>query len=156
MVSTVERNQAIDELERTVPGVQRPEQKPSPPPTIEANVFVKSPDGYKAHFKLIFPEAAGLLTGLNNLDNLIEALKRRGYQPDGYSVPLPVTPSAQAPASAGPAGVAEWIVNQDGSRSCSVHGPAKWVPPGTSRESGKAYSGFWACQVKGCKPRGDN
>lgn len=38
---------------------------------------------------------------------------------------------------------------------CPVCGSAKdkWVPPGVSKKSGKAYPGFWACPTPGCPGR---
>ena len=55
---------------------------PFPRPTAEVNVFATTPGGYRCHFKLVFPEAAGVLIGLNNLERLIEGLVNRGYTPD--------------------------------------------------------------------------
>lgn len=37
---------------------------------------------------------------------------------------------------------------------CASHGWTwKWVPPGTSKKTGNPYSGFWACNVRGCDQR---
>ena len=120
----------------------------APPPTpleAECNVFATDPKGFKVHFKLI-GQANKII---NNLEVLTDGLLARGYVPE-QGRPI------NTPQSAGPSGVAEWINNPDNSRSCSVHGPAKWVPPGVSRTNNKPYTGFWACQTKGCKPRGDD
>ena len=54
----------------------------APKPTAEANVFARSPSGFKVHFKLVFPEAGGVLTGLNNLEHVLTALTEKGYKPE--------------------------------------------------------------------------
>ena len=120
----------------------------APPPTpleAECNVFATDPKGFKVHFKLI-GQANKII---NNLEVLTDGLLARGYVPER-------APGPPQPQSDGPSGVAEWQSNADGSRSCSVHGPAKWVPPGTSKKTGKPYNGFWSCQSQGCQPKGDN
>lgn len=38
--------------------------------------------------------------------------------------------------------------------TCPVHeGQVKFVPPGFSQKTGKAYTGFFCCPVKGCEQR---
>lgn len=36
---------------------------------------------------------------------------------------------------------------------CPDHGVSKWVPPGTSKKTGKAYQGFYVCGAEGCEQR---
>ena len=36
---------------------------------------------------------------------------------------------------------------------CPEHQQVKFVPPGVSNKTGKAYSGFFCCPVKGCEQR---
>ena len=78
-------------------------------PTAEANVFCVSPTGFKTHFKLTFPEAAGVTVGLKNLNNLIEALSGAGYKPDSMgagAVAVAAAPAAQpAPLPKGGGGL---------------------------------------------------
>ena len=40
--------------------------------------------------------------------------------------------------------------DQEGPPTCNCGQPKRWVPPGFSQNSGKAYKGFWACP----QPRG--
>lgn len=128
----------------------------------EANIFAMNPAGFKVHIKL--PSKPGSI--VRNVDVLLKALAAQGYGPDtsmgkqqppaaSTTAPGPVSEvwtQAQVPATQQ---AAAWMVNQDGSRSCSVHGVGKFVPPGTSRQ-GKPYLGFWACSVQDCKPIGAN
>ena len=58
-------------------------------PTVEANVFCTSPQGYKSHFKLTFPEASGVLVGMRNLNTLIEAMINAGFTPEAVPVARP-------------------------------------------------------------------
>lgn len=68
------------------------------PMVAEANVFALHPEGYKAHFKLTFPEAGGIGIGINNLDRLIETLVNKGYKPDGTPMQHGNAPAAEKPA----------------------------------------------------------
>jgi hypothetical protein len=127
-------------------------------PMAEANVFAMSPDGFKVHIKL--PSRS--MTIIGNVDLLLKGLAAKGYTPDptmgGFrnAPAAPVAAAQPAPAQPVPNGPAQWIHNPDGSRSCSVHGPAKWVPPGVSRNTGQPFTGFWSCSVRACKPAGEN
>jgi len=125
-----------------------------PPAQAEGNIFCVSPQGFRGHIKLSSPS----VSILRNMNILADALETAGWRPDvpalnGFSRPQE---GQQQQQSAGPSGVAEWVINNDGSRLCSVHGPAKFVPPGVSKRTGQPFSGFWACQVRGCKPRGED
>lgn len=35
--------------------------------------------------------------------------------------------------------------------TCPDHGVMRWVPPGTSKKTGKAYDGFYSCTERSCK-----
>lgn len=111
----------------------------------ETNVFAQHPKGFRVHIKLLVEEPAKVVA---YLDTLVHGLEEKGYKPD-EQMGRGAAPKA---AAAQGESTAVFITNEDGSRSCSVHGPAKWIPPGTS-QAGKPYKGFWACQVQGCKPK---
>jgi len=67
------------------------------------------------------------------------------------------TPSAPPPAAPlTPEQVAEQLGGGEVSAETFVVCPAcgslkdKWVPPGTSKRTGKAYKGFYGCPTRGC------
>lgn len=42
------------------------------------------------------------------------------------------------------------------SENCPTHEiPFKFIPPGTSKRTGRAYKGFWICPQQGCKEKPD-
>lgn len=125
----------------------------------EINVFTLDPNGYKTHWKITSDTTDAQLAELMKREiTLTKWLKEKEYQPDEMGrghTPAPATPTNGATAPA-PGGAASWVVNADGSRSCSVHGVGEFVPPGTSKRTGKPYTGFWKCRIDGCKPTGEN
>jgi hypothetical protein len=75
-----------------------------------------------------------------------QSAERSGFQQEagGWGNPAPQqtqqAPPPQAPPQQG----------QDGLPTCQCGQPMRWVAPGFSQNSGKAYNGFYACP----KPRG--
>ena len=61
-----------------------------------------------------------------------------------YRKDVSFTASEKFPNDKGPVAVTQAQVIPD----CPIHGsPMKWIPPGVSKKTGKAYSGFWSCQT---------
>ena len=116
-------------------------------PLAEASIFALNPAGFKVHIKL--PSRAATI--VRNVDVLLAALAEKGYTPD-KTMGQPQEPAVQAPAG----GAAQWVTNPDGTRACSVHGPAEYKAPGVSARTGKPYTGFWKCTNRDCKPEGAN
>ena len=132
-------------------------QEEEAPPTLaqgEINIFCKTPDGYDAHIKISLLNRAKAATYLAQIS---AALSENGFAPSSrFPGKLPAPQDGPAPFEpARSNGAATWILNRDGSRSCSLHGIGKFVPPGTSKRTGKPYQGFWACETQGCKPTED-
>ena len=122
----------------------------------EFRMYALDPAGFKVNWQI---SASTSSEQLNNLiqrqQQLSNWLRLHDYTPDDFGVSARATggrPQATTQPTKSASG-AEWIMEPDGSRSCSLHGPGKWVPPGTSKKTGKPYNGFWACQTQDCKPR---
>lgn len=131
-----------------------PREPEAAPVMAEANIFALNPAGFKVHIKL--PSKAASI--VKNVDVLLSALSDSGYTPDlmgGGKAPATSTPT-QAAAPVQGAGAAVWVVNPDGTKSCSVHGQAAFQAPGVSRATGKPYAGFWKCTMRDCRPTGEN
>lgn len=127
----------------------------------EINVFTLDPHGFKTHWRIGCETTDAQLAELMKRQiALTKWLSEHQYLPDemgrGHAAPTPVVATPSATPSAPVPGAAVWVMNADGSRACSLHGPANWKAPGVSRTTGKPYSGFWSCQQRGCKPAGDN
>lgn len=128
--------------------------------TSEINVFTIDANGFKTHWKIRQDASKEELANLyNRQQQLSDWLASKGYKPDDFgrgAVIASTAPPAAAPASTTAGGEAEWVVNPDGTKSCSVHGQAAFKPGGVSRNTGLPYTGFWKCAVAGCKPKGAN
>lgn len=124
----------------------------------EVNMFTLDPNGFKTHWKIVSGTTGDDLNKMMLHQGVLSKwLHEHQYKPDemgrgnGHSAPV----AASQAATGAPVGVAAaWVVNDDGSRSCSVHGVGEFVPPGVSTKTGKPYTGFWKCRVNGCKPAG--
>lgn len=126
----------------------------------ELNVFTLDPNGFKTHWKIVSGTTPDQLNAMTQRQTqLSKWLSEHHYKPDemgrGSSNGNAAAPAPPQAVSA-PPGAAVWVVSPDGSRSCSLHGPANWKPPGVSRTTNKPYTGFWGCVVKECKPVGAN
>lgn len=126
----------------------------------EANIFYIDPRGFKGHLKLVAHDTDVDALLLQQAEASLW-LAEHNYLPDGFRSPPPANEGAmpfepneprQVRAAVAP-GPAHWIVDVNGNHACSIHGPAKWVPPGTSKATGKPYDGFWGCTEKGCRPQ---
>ena len=100
-------------------------------------------------------EDVGLIFGAESAERLTEALGGAwvGATPRAVVYPKPVAvvaePTPEAVASALGATAGETTVAFE---TCRVCGALKdrWVPPGISAKSGKAYPGFYGCSTPRC------
>ncbi len=138
---------------------------------MKINLFCQSPQGFRCHFEIDdarvpldndnniigVNEAMNLL--LKSQADLIKWLEAHGYTGEyvqsGSAASTSATGGSTSTATAFvPDNSREpyWIQNDNGSRSCSVHGPGRLMPAGVSKSTGKPYSAFWGCQQRGCRP----
>ena len=116
----------------------------------EINVFTLDANGFKTHWRI----------GASTTEDQLNELVKRQVQLSSWLITHNYTPDTMGGPSRGGNGSAKvaftpavWELDADGTHVCSVHGPGKFVPPGTSKKTGKPYSGFWACTNRDCKPQ---
>ncbi len=119
-----------------------------------AKVFAEL-HGFPIHFELDVGAEGIAPKDISEFVNELEVYEFVGHAGFGQRpAPQPAqkaTGSPPAPVQV-PSGPPMWETIGNGAMACSNHGPAKWVPPGVSKNSGKPYDGFWACVERGCKP----
>ena len=130
-------------------------------PEIGAGISWKLPDGTMIWVKRAdwaeVVEDIRIIKGEAYLTQLETTLRGGGGSPSVTSAfTTPATPASVPAQVMTPEAVAEQLgggeVSQDTFVVCPACGSLKdkWVAPGTSKRTGKAYKGFYGCPTRGC------
>lgn len=122
-----------------------------PATVLDFSATVVGADGIEVQIGIRNAAWNGLPGAATQAQAFTAALIKAGYKPAERHAPV-VQGAAGAPAASGEA----IKIEEPGKPPrCSLHGPMKWIE-GTYKEgharAGQKYE-FWACSVKGCKPK---
>ncbi len=134
-------------LDNAPPPPPAPVAPPKPAVTVDIVAHVQSSEGMDMEIAIRNLAWEGSPAGVAVRAKAVEkALLAEGFK----ALPAPVAPVAVA--GGGTATNAVLLVKEDGTRSCSIHGPGRYSPPAPNPRGG-TYPGRWWCSDRDCKAR---
>ena len=132
-------------LDNAPPTTPAPAPTPQPATAVALTAHVESPKGISMDLTIrnvVWEQLPGVTARALKFE---EQLLKDGFKP--LAPPVMAAPAA---GTSGETGVL--LVQEDGTRSCSLHGPGRYSPPAPNPRGGM-YAGRWWCNDRNCKAK---
>lgn len=127
-----------------------PPVAPKPPTMVDLAAHVRDEEGFEVEITLRNVLYESLDGTAVRAKTFLAALKKAGLT-SAPTAPTIVAGGGGGGSGAGYSGDAYLQVNEDGSRTCSVHGPANFLAE--TVKDGRRLPGRWLCKDRGCKAK---